>query len=203
MTYWMVSWSEILLVGKFCCAPHTETSKRLAEQHEIRNRKLRSVAMSDLCKDLRDSTVLQEMITDLPTLVDKYETELTRVLDIHAPGKKRTITVRPAAAWYNGDIDREKRKDGNKMIEKAILYQLTNYLRDIDFEESLQSSYKTFHDTETALVKVHNDIVSAIDNHSYIILLLLDPSAAFDTVDHKILLQRLSCRFGINGKALR
>lgn len=57
--------------------------------------------MSDLCKDLRDSTVLQEMITDLPTLVDKYETELTRVLDIHAPGKKRTITVRPAAAWYN------------------------------------------------------------------------------------------------------
>ena len=55
--------------------------------------------MSALCKDLRDSTVLQEMITDLTTLVDKYETELTRVLDIHAPGKKRTITVRPAAAW--------------------------------------------------------------------------------------------------------
>ena len=43
-------------------------------------------------------------------LVDKYETELTRVLDIHAQEKKRTITVRPAAAWYNGDIDREKRK---------------------------------------------------------------------------------------------
>ena len=203
MTYWMASWSEILLVGTFCCVLHTETSKRLAEQHEIRYRKLRSVAMSDLCKDLRDSTVLQEMITDLPTLVDKYETELTRVLDIHAPGKKRTITVRPAAAWYNGDIDREKRKDGNKMIEKAILYQLTNYLRDNDSEESLQSSYKTLHNTETALVKVHNDIVSAIDNQSYIILLLLNLSAAFDIVDHKILPQRLSCLFGINGKALR
>ena len=53
------------------------------------------------------------------------------------------------------------------------------------------------------LVKVHNDIVSAIDNQSYIILLLLDLSAAFHTVDHKILLQRLSCRFGIDGKALR
>ena len=76
----------------------------------IRYRKLRSVDMSALCKDLRDSIVLQENITDLPTLVDKYETELTRVLDIHAPEKRRTITVRPAAAWYNGDIDREKRK---------------------------------------------------------------------------------------------
>ena len=52
-------------------------------------------------------------------------------------------------------------------------------------------------------MKVHNDIVSAIDNQSYIILLILDLSVAFDTVDHKILLQRLSCRFGINGKALR
>ena len=85
-------------------------SKPRAEQREIRYRKLRSVDMSALCRDLRDSIVLQENITDLPTLVGKYETELTRVLDIHAPEKKRTITVRPAAALYNSDIDREKRK---------------------------------------------------------------------------------------------
>jgi len=85
-------------------------SKPRAEQHEIRYRKLRSVDMSALCKDLGDSIVLQENITDLPTLVDKYETELTRVLDIHAPEKKQTITVRPTAAWCDGDIDREKRK---------------------------------------------------------------------------------------------
>ena len=90
-----------------------------------------------------------------------------------------------------------------KMIEKAISYQLTNYLRDNDLEESLQSAYKTFHGTKTTLVKVHNDIVSEIDNQSYVILLLLDLSAVFDTVDHKIVLQRLSCRFGIDGKALR
>ena len=77
----------------------------------------------------------------------------------------------------------------SKMIKKAVSYQLTNHLRDNDLEESLQSAYKTLHSTETALVKAHNDIVSAIDNQSYIILLLLDLSAAFDTVDHKILLQ--------------
>ena len=55
--------------------------------------------MSALSKDLRDSIFLQENITDLPTLVGKYETELARVFDIHAPEKKRTITVRPATAW--------------------------------------------------------------------------------------------------------
>ena len=77
------------------------------------------------------------------------------------------------------------------MIKKAVSYQLTNHLRDNDLEESLQSAYKTLHSTETALVKAHNDIVSAIDNQSYIILLLLDLSAAFDTVGHKILLQTL------------
>ena len=71
------------------------------------------------------------------------------------------------------------------MIEKAISYQITNYLSDNDLEESLQSAYKIFHSTETALVKAHNDIVSAINNQSYIILLLLDLSAAFDTLDHK------------------
>lgn len=59
------------------------------------------------------------------------------------------------------------------------------------WKKALQLAYKTFHSTETAFVKVHNDIVSAIDNHSYVILLLPDLSAAFDTVDHTILLQRL------------
>ena len=73
-----------------------------------------------------------------------------------------------------------------KIIEKAISYRLSNYLRDNDLEESLQSAYKTFHSTKTAVVKVHNDIISAIDSQSYVILLLLDLSAAFGTVDHKI-----------------
>ena len=56
--------------------------------------------------------------------------------------------------------------------------------------------------TETALIKVHNDIVTAIDSGHSVILVLLDLSAAFDTVHHRILIRRLSTRFGIRNRAL-
>ena len=53
-----------------------------------------------------------------------------------------------------------------------------------------------------AFVKVQNDILKAIDNNRSVILLLLNLSAAFDTVDHSILLSRLQNRFGIRNIAL-
>ena len=66
----------------------------------------------------------------------------------------------------------------------------------------LQSAYKQFHSTETALVKVFNDIVLDVDRNRTVILLLLDLSAAFDTVDHTILIERLANRFGLCDLAL-
>ena len=58
-----------------------------------------------------------------------------------------------------------------------------------------QSADKRFHSTETALIRVHNDIAVTIDNQNSVILLLLDSltcQLSFDTVDHNILLSRLS-----------
>ena len=54
-----------------------------------------------------------------------------------------------------------------------------------------QSAYKEFHSTETALLKVHNDVTLNIDKGK-VTLTLLDLSAAFDTIDHGILIKRLS-----------
>jgi len=51
--------------------------------------------------------------------------------------------------------------------------------------------------TETALARVHNDILKAVDDNKSVILLLLDLSTTFDTVDHTILVSRLANRFGI------
>ena len=51
-------------------------------------------------------------------------------------------------------------------------------------------------------MRVQNDVLLALDNNCCVVLLLLDLSAAFDTVDHYMLLQRMPSRFGIKGKAL-
>ena len=71
----------------------------------------------------------------------------------------------------------------------------------LTIDELYQSAYKDHHSTETALVKVQNDILRALDHQKSVILLLLDLSAAFDTVNHNILLSRLKSRFGIIGNA--
>ena len=89
----------------------------------------------------------------------------------------------------------------SKVIEKAVSCQLIEYIESNDLGEPLQSAYKRLHNTGTALLKVQNDILNAIDQHRTVALLLLDLSATFDTVDHKLLLRRLRVRFGIGGKA--
>ena len=71
-----------------------------------------------------------------------------------------------------------------------------------DLNEVFQSAYKKYHSTETALLRVFNDILCDLDNRKMTLLALLDLSAAFDTLDHAILLKRLELSFGIKGSAL-
>jgi predicted nucleotide-binding protein (sugar kinase/HSP70/actin superfamily) len=63
-------------------------------------------------------------------------------------------------------------------------------------QEKYQSAYRKFHSTETAL-KVQNDVLKFLDHGNVTVLVMLDLSAAFDTIDHKTLLQRLEHVFGI------
>ena len=62
----------------------------------------------------------------------------------------------------------------------------------------LQSAYKHFLSTETALLKVHNDVTLNMDKGKVTALTLLDLSPAFDTIDHSIFIKRLTMWYGIS-----
>ena len=64
-----------------------------------------------------------------------------------------------------------------------------------------QLAYKAALGTETALLKVQNDILRTVETGGVTVLVLLDLSAAFDTIDHVILLERLRTLLGIDGRA--
>ena len=89
----------------------------------------------------------------------------------------------------------------SKVIEKLILAQLSHYLADNNLFPKYQSGFRRYHSTETAILRVLSDIYSAIDQDQVSLLTLLDVSAAFDTVDHSILLERLSTSYGLTGTA--
>ena len=90
----------------------------------------------------------------------------------------------------------------SKLSEKVVASQLINYISSNGPNEILQSAYKQFHSTETAIVKVFNYIVLHVDRNWTVILPLLDLPAAFDTVDHTLLINRLATRFGLCDLAL-
>ena len=86
------------------------------------------------------------------------------------------------------------------LYKKVVAYQLLSHLNRYNLFSGFQSAYRPGHSTETALLKVVNDLLLAIDELS--VLVLLDLSAAFDTIDHDILLHHLQHVFGIQGTVL-
>lgn len=90
----------------------------------------------------------------------------------------------------------------SKLLEKIVLSQLLEHLNENNLLDPHQSAYRAGHCTETALLKVANDLLSALDKKHVSVLSLLDLSAAFDTIDHDILFSRLQTSFGISHSVL-
>ena len=90
----------------------------------------------------------------------------------------------------------------SKVLEKVVAKQLTAHLEKHNLLARFQSGFRRCHSTETAVVRIANDILSSNDSGKVTALVLLDLSAAFDTIDHEILLSRLQTDMGITGTAL-
>ena len=125
------------------------------------------------------------------------------------PQHLKTALVRPSikSLGLDSEILSNYRPISNlsflsKIIEKCVSKQLGSYLEEHNLLSKFQSGYRKFHSCETATARIHNDILVMCDSRSKVVLLLLDLSAAFDTVNHHRLLSKLSTTYSIDGTVL-
>ena len=91
----------------------------------------------------------------------------------------------------------------SKLLEKVVADQLMRHLVAFDCLDKFQSAYRPHFSTETALLRAINDILCNINSGKLVLLIHLDLSAAFDTINHSLLLNRLSLEAGIGGTVLQ
>jgi hypothetical protein len=89
-----------------------------------------------------------------------------------------------------------------KVMERVVAIQLTAYLSRNGLQDPLQSAYRPGHSTESALMKIKTDIDMILDEGDAVLMVCLDLSAAFDTIDHELLLTRLETHLGVHGTVL-
>ena len=87
----------------------------------------------------------------------------------------------------------------SKLVERVVASQLNDHVASNRLENVSQSAYKQGHSTETALLSIKNEVHLALDRGEATAVVLLDQSAAFDTIDHGTLIECLSSWFGVRG----
>ena len=131
------------------------------------------------------------------------------LLEGHLPSSQTSAIISPVIKMSGLDPDgvRSYLPISNltymsKIIDRMMYKQLADYLGKHSLLPEYQSGFRAHHSTETAVRKIMSDILSAADHGTVTLLGLLDMSAAFDTVEHFIVLDRLGTSFGIRGTAL-
>ena len=120
------------------------------------------------------------------------------------PSLLKNALVRPAIKDENGDINSYKNYWPisnlpflSKILEKCVHKQLDGHLDTNNLHAAHQSGYRKNHSCETATLAIYNDLLCLNDAKSKVVLLLLDLSAAFDTVNHDILIAKLKKVYGL------
>ena len=90
----------------------------------------------------------------------------------------------------------------SKLVEQAVMNQFNTHCNLNGITPTHQLACKQFHSCETAMIKIVNDTLWTVEYKNITILVIIDLSAAFDTVDHKVLLEVLHKCFGVEGIAL-
>ena len=174
---------------------------------EIRGVPIRSPAKTCSLDPIPTDVLLESIDILLPFICLMCNSSLSEAC---LPESQKAAIITPVLKKSNLDQDDAKNSRPisnltfiSKVIERIVAEQIKKHLVDSNLMPPLQSAYRAGHSTETALIKVISDIIDAADGQQVTFLGLLDMSAAFDTVDHDILLHRLETSYGVRGQALR
>ncbi len=193
------------------------------ESENLDTRKLRAfpaISAEDLKKIILKAPTKSSPLDPIPTkilkeCIDQLLPALVKIINaslasstVPAPFKKAIVTPLIKKPTLDRNVLKNYRPVSNlqfmsKILEKVVSKFLDTHRVENGLHIPLQSAYRQNHSTETALLKVHNDILTALDRGECVFLILLDLSAAFDTVDHTRLQERLSKRFGVTDAALQ
>ena len=91
----------------------------------------------------------------------------------------------------------------SKLVECVVAKQLLEHIHVHNLDNLYQSAYKAGHSTETALLSIKNEVHLSLSRGEPTALVLLNLSAAFDTIDHSTLLRCLRIWFGVGGSVLK
>ena len=199
------------LRGQSTILPDTECPNTFLEFSETTEEEVKKIITESASKSCELDPIPTWL---LKQCLDHLLPVITKIVNLslssgHLPDDLKNAILRPLIkkALLDSNVLKNFRPVSNltfisKVIEKVVAVQLKQHFHTNCLNDILQSAYKEMHSTETALLKVQNDILCALDDGCCVLLIMLDLSAAFDTVDHTVLLSRLSTRFGVKGVAL-
>ena len=196
------------------CDLDAHNAKYSSNADNILFQKFHTITEEELLQLVNDMNNKSCQLDPLPTSIAKKCIGSLKKILVHiintsltnsdVPSVLKHATIRPTIKDRDGDNNSLKnyRPVSNtsfvsKLLEKAALTQINSYVTTNNLHAAYQSGYRKNHSCETAMIKVVNDITMMTHTGSAAILILLDLSAAFDTIDHNILINRLIQEFGI------